>query len=83
MSMIRRCDICEKEIAVGEDYERVMPGNGNDETLDICLSCWVLLMHNIKAAQQQRREETKESDKMFSDPWDPGVMAFKNGERMC
>lgn len=72
MSMIRRCDICKREIDFGEDYQRVMPGNGNDETLDICPSCWALLMHNIRA-QQQRREEAKEADKVFSDPWDPGM----------
>lgn len=82
MSMIRHCDICEKEIAFGEDYERVMPGNGNDKTLDICPSCWALIMHNIKA-DIQRREKAKETNKMLSDPWDPGIMAFKNGERMC
>lgn len=76
MSMIRHCDICGKEIAFGEDYQRVIPGNGNDETLDICPSCWALLMHNIRA-QQQRREEAKEADKIFSDPWDPGVMVVQ------
>ena len=76
MSMIRRCDICKREIDFGEDYQRVMPGNGNNETLDICPSCWTLLMHDIKA-KIQRREETKEADKMFTDPWDPGMMVVQ------
>ncbi len=77
MSMIRRCDICKREIDFGEDYQKVMPGNGNDDPLDICPSCWTLLMHNIKAAQQQRREEAKEADKIFSDSWDPGMMVVQ------
>lgn len=67
MSMIRRCDICKREIDFGEDYQRVMPGNGNDETLDICPSCWALLMHDIRA-KQQRQEESKAADKIFLDP---------------
>lgn len=73
MSLIRRCDICKKEIEFGEDYQRVIPGNGNDETFDICPSCWALLMHDIKA-KIQRQDAAKEADKIFSNPWDPGVM---------
>ena len=80
MSMIRRCDICKREIDFGEDYQRVMPGNGNDETLDICPSCWALLMHDIKA-KIQRREETKEADKIFTDPWDPGMMVVQRRDK--
>ena len=76
MSLIRRCDICKREIEFGEDYQRVMPGNGNDETLDICPSCWALLIHNIKA-DIQRQEEAKEADKMFSEPWEPGMMVVQ------
>lgn len=90
MSLIRRCDICNRDIEDGVEFKhintRVTAGpvykDNEDSTLDICPSCWALLMHNIRS-QQQRREETKETDKIFSDPWDPGVMAFKNGERMC
>lgn len=83
MSLIRKCDICKKEIEFGEDYQRVIPGNDNDEAFDICPSCWTILIHDIRA-KQQRREESKEAEKMFSDPWDnSGIMAFKNGERMC
>lgn len=73
MIMIRRCDICKRKIDFGEDYQRVMPGNGNNETLDICPSCWTLLMHDIRA-KQQRQEESKAADKIFSDPWDPGMI---------
>ena len=73
MSLIRRCDICKKEIDFGEDYQRVIPSNDNDETFDICPSCWVELVNTIRV-KQKRREETKEADKMFSEPWDPGMM---------
>lgn len=82
MSLIRRCDICNRNIDDGVEFKhintRVTAGPvfryNEDANLDICPSCWVLLMHNIKAAQQHRREEAKEIDKMFSDPWDPGMM---------
>lgn len=76
MSMIRHCDICGKEIDFGEDYQRVIPSNDNDETLDICPSCWVELVNTIRV-KQRRREESKEADKMFADPWDPGMMVVQ------
>lgn len=76
MSLIRRCDICNRNIVDGVEFKhintRVTAGPvfkyNENASLDICPSCWVLLMHNIKAAQQQIREEAKEADRMFLDP---------------
>lgn len=81
MSLIRRCDICNRDIDDGVEFKhihtRVSIGGLVDEedptNIDICPSCWALLVHDIKA-KQQRREEAKEADKIFSSPWDPGMM---------
>lgn len=81
MSLIRRCDICKRDIEDGVEFKhvhtRVIAGpvykDDEDTSFDICSSCWALLIHDIKA-KQQRREEAKEADRIFSDPWDPGMM---------
>ena len=87
MSLIRRCDICKREIEDGVEFKHIHTRTSqgglvdaeDPNNLDICPSCWALLMHNIRA-DIQRQEEAKEADKMFSDPWDPGMMVATRRE---
>ena len=87
MSLIRRCDICKRKIEDGVEFKHIHTRTSqgglvyaeDPNNFDICPSCWALLVHDIKA-KIQRREEAKETDKMFSEPWDPGVMVATRRE---
>lgn len=75
MSLIRRCDICNGDINDGTEIKQVRI-HEDLNIIDICPSCWVELVEAIKA-KQRRREEAKEADKIFSHPWDPGMMVVQ------
>lgn len=86
MSLVRKCDICGKLINKGDictQIEKVsvctkendygVPFDEIEDTMDICQDCWGMLIDGIKA-KLARKEISKDTDKIFSDPWDPGVM---------
>lgn len=75
MSLIRRCDICKRDIENGSEFKHILTHVVDEEltagvdlgSIDVCPSCWTLLIHDIKA-KIQICEAAKEADKMLSDP---------------